>query len=717
MEYNFTNIGNEQFENLIQALMQKILGYDSIVFGKGPDGGRELTFEGKSNFPNAHKNWDGYWIVQAKYKSREEVPKNSFTWVKKHLIKEIKGFQTKKRKLPDNYIFITNAILTASAETGDRDKIQKLITEYNNLIRNILVIGYDELCKLIDNNLDVRSAYTHLITHGDMLYKVLALIEKNEHNVVLDGQEIRELNSESQKNYAYITKETLNRLISIDFGSSTSLVAYLNDKNEITFIESDKKQKLIPTCITFFRNGTYVIGRPEYKKISDAITIGNFKRELGKNKTYLVFDKKYTAEDLTVLFLKSLKQNIADHFGSNTCQIMVSKPTYFGIKQTNALIQSFQNAGFSVKRFISESSASSLNYTDSRLKNISEDCCYLSIDLGGGTLDIDVIEYGDNIFEIKESYGNNYLGGFDYDHLVFAYCKKEIQARGILLTDLLERQLYYDCERVKIGLKDAESVNVILRDVESPEGNYENINLCIDRQKFRNIVSSLDLKIFNILNAISRQYKITSILLCGQGSKIFTVDEVIKYLFSGIPVIDLFVENAVIRGLSKSMGVIEGKIKNILLLDTIKEMIAIKCLKPIKKEILVLNKVKHQYETKVYEGTISTNMDDNLLFSNLIDSRTTIPLKQDNEFQILNNSGLKHSWIEFYEFEKSSCEYSYLGKFPLFNLAKKRNLKLTIYIDANSTIIIHLASDDNSKPDKIIINNFHLSEPFYARLE
>ena len=716
MEYNFTNIGNEQFENLVQALMQKILGYDSIVFGKGPDGGRELTFEGKSNFPNAHKQWDGYWIVQAKYKSREEAAKNSFNWVREHFQKEIKGLQKKKRKLPDNYIFVTNAILTPVEGAGDRDKIQKLISDLHSLIPNILIIGYDELCKLIDNNLDVRSAYTHLITSGDILYKVLGLIEKNENNVVLEGQEIRELNSESQINYAFITKKISNHLISIDFGSSTSLVAYLNDNNETTFIESDKKQKHVPTCITFFRNGTYIIGRPEYKRINDTITIGNFKRELGKNKEYLVFGKKYTAEDLAVLFIKSLKQNIIEHLGSNPGQIIVSKPTYFGIKQTNALIQSFLNAGLSVKRFISESSASSLNYVDAKLKNVSDNSCYLSIDLGGGTLDIDVIEFGDSIFEIKESYGNNYLGGFDYDQLLFNFCKKEIEEKKITLTNLLEKQLYYECERVKIALKNTESVNVILP-VEMPEGNYDSINLIIDKQQFKNIVSTLDLKIFNILNDISRQYKITTILLCGQGSKLFTIEEVIKYLFPGISVIDLFAENAVIRGLSKSTGVLDGKIKDILLLDTIKEIVAIKCLMPIKKEIVVLNKVEHRLETQVHEGILSTKKNDNLLFSNLVDSNTIIPLKNRNQFKIINNTELKHSWIEFYEFEKSLNEYSYLGRHPLFDLAQKRNLYLTIDIDANSTITIHIESDDGSKPDKIMINNFHLNTQFCAILE
>lgn len=158
MEYDFLNMGNEQFESLVQALMQRLLGANSIVFGKGPDGGRELSYQGKTNFPNDKTAWEGYWIVQAKYKSREDTATDSFNWVKYNIEEEIKKFQTKKRTLPDNYIFITNAVLSAVEEKGGRDKIQKYIDDQKSLIPHILVISYDELCKLIDNNLDVRSA-------------------------------------------------------------------------------------------------------------------------------------------------------------------------------------------------------------------------------------------------------------------------------------------------------------------------------------------------------------------------------------------------------------------------------------------------------------------------------------------------------------------------------------------------------------------------------
>ncbi|MCB9309931.1 MAG: hypothetical protein H6567_07740 [Lewinellaceae bacterium] len=193
MDYNFITLNTRDFEHLVQALTQKLLGNNSIVFGDGPDGARELTYRGKSNFPNANETWEGYWIVQAKYKARKFDTEDDFNWIKKNFVSEMSKFQEKKRKIetPKNYLFFTNAKLTPVQTSGGRDKIEDLKKQYTRSIPNIYIASYDELCKLLDNNRDVATTYSSFILAGDILAKLYNLLDyeekkkQNTQNIIL----------------------------------------------------------------------------------------------------------------------------------------------------------------------------------------------------------------------------------------------------------------------------------------------------------------------------------------------------------------------------------------------------------------------------------------------------------------------------------------------------------------------------------------------------
>lgn len=177
MDYNFNSLDSRSFEHLIQALSRKILGDSLIAFGDGPDGGREATFEGKVKFPNENENWGGKWILQAKFKTREDN-KNDFNWLKARFEEEMEKFKTRKVKveIPDNYLLFTNVVLTPTAKVGGRDKIEGLIEKYKPFIKNIKIFGPDDLKGFLENNRDVATAYSSFILPGDilmLLYKTL----------------------------------------------------------------------------------------------------------------------------------------------------------------------------------------------------------------------------------------------------------------------------------------------------------------------------------------------------------------------------------------------------------------------------------------------------------------------------------------------------------------------------------------------------------------
>jgi hypothetical protein len=191
MNYTFNHLSPDIFENLIQSLSRKILGNSTLTFGAGPDGGREATFEGMAPFPSEKECWQGKWIIQAKFRNRPDS-KTDFNWVKKEFKQEMGKFESRKVKvkLPDNYLFFTNVVLTPVAKTGGRDKMEELVEHYTDKIKNIKLLAYDDLCGFLENNRDVATSYASFILPGDILISLYDILKKsdaakkNHHNLL-----------------------------------------------------------------------------------------------------------------------------------------------------------------------------------------------------------------------------------------------------------------------------------------------------------------------------------------------------------------------------------------------------------------------------------------------------------------------------------------------------------------------------------------------------
>jgi hypothetical protein len=179
MNYNFSHLDSQKFEHLIQSLTRKILGNGVIMFGAGPDGGREATFRGEAPYPSNKECWTGNWTIQAKFKERDDREDN-FEWVKKEFEKEMKKFDERivKVDLPDNYLFFTNVVLTPVVKVGGRDKIEKLKEKYKAKIKNIAIIAYDDLLGFLENNRDIATSYASYILPGDILMLLYELLQK-----------------------------------------------------------------------------------------------------------------------------------------------------------------------------------------------------------------------------------------------------------------------------------------------------------------------------------------------------------------------------------------------------------------------------------------------------------------------------------------------------------------------------------------------------------
>ena len=173
-DYHLNGIDPRAFEQIVQAIAKKEIANGVTPFGDGPDGGREATFSGKMNYPSAAAPWDGYLVIQSKFKLHPNGnPKDDGDWLIEQLSKDLAKFSDAKRKLkrPEYYLATTNIRLSAVAGTGTRDRVDAwLRAEGTKLdLKGQGVWGYDDLCRFLDNNQDVRTAYSHLITPGDVL--------------------------------------------------------------------------------------------------------------------------------------------------------------------------------------------------------------------------------------------------------------------------------------------------------------------------------------------------------------------------------------------------------------------------------------------------------------------------------------------------------------------------------------------------------------------
>lgn len=178
VDYDLSRLSTRAFEQLVQALAAAVIGPGIVVFGDGPDGGREATFDGRMpHFPTRHASWDGYLLVQAKFRQREAGSVKDADWALAELKKDLEKFSDAKRALrkPDYYLFATNVVLTPVARRGGKDRVAGFLRDWCHKqgLKGFHIWDHDQLCTLLDAQQDVRAAYRAWITPGDVLAAVL----------------------------------------------------------------------------------------------------------------------------------------------------------------------------------------------------------------------------------------------------------------------------------------------------------------------------------------------------------------------------------------------------------------------------------------------------------------------------------------------------------------------------------------------------------------
>ena len=177
-DYDLSRLSNRSFEHLVQALAAKVLGSGIVVFGDGPDGGREATFERRVAYPTTVEGWDGYGVVQAKFRQRLVGTQQDGSWAIDQLKDEVLKYTDPESNLrtPEYFIFATNVVLTPVRETGFKDRAIAVLEDFKKQasLKDYAIWDYDQIRIFLDNNEDVRKSYAAFITPGDVLSEIIS---------------------------------------------------------------------------------------------------------------------------------------------------------------------------------------------------------------------------------------------------------------------------------------------------------------------------------------------------------------------------------------------------------------------------------------------------------------------------------------------------------------------------------------------------------------
>ena len=159
-DYDLSRFTSRSFEHLVQSLATRVIGAGIVVFGDGPDGGREATFERKVPYPSTVDPWDGYGVVQAKYRQRSSNVQQDGNWAVDQLKEELEKYTDPESKLrtPDYFIYATNIVLTPVNEKGSKDRVIAVLEDFKkqSSLRDYAIWDYDQIRSFLDACEDVR---------------------------------------------------------------------------------------------------------------------------------------------------------------------------------------------------------------------------------------------------------------------------------------------------------------------------------------------------------------------------------------------------------------------------------------------------------------------------------------------------------------------------------------------------------------------------------
>ncbi len=367
------------------------------------------------------------------------------------------------------------------------------------------------------------------------------------------------------------------KIIGIDLGTSNSAAAVLEAGRPKIIPSAEgvsQYGKAFPSVVAFTKDNQLLVGEPARRQAvsNPERTITKAKRKMGTNHKYKINGKEYTPQQISAFILQKIKKDAEDFLGEEVKKAVITVPAYFDDNQRQATKDAGEIAGLEVVRIINEPTAASLAYG---LDKADKEQKILVFDLGGGTLDVTIMEFGDGVFEVKSTSGDTQLGGTDMDQAIMEYLIKEFKDKeGVDLSEdpVASERLREAAEKAKIELSTVMETDINLPFITATDKGPLHFNMKLKRSQLEKLVEPIVKKCDKPMNQAVKDAGLTfkdidKIILVGGPTRMpivkkFVEDTVGKKAERGIDPMECVAQGAAIQG-----GVLAGEVKDVLLLD------------------------------------------------------------------------------------------------------------------------------------------------------
>lgn len=333
----------------------------------------------------------------------------------------------------------------------------------------------------------------------------------------------------------------MSRIIGIDLGTSTSEAAILLDGKTV-MIPNHLGELITPSAIHLAADGTVTIGNAAQEKIllEPECTFIEVKRMMGEDSTLKAHGKNYTPQELSSFVLKYLVDCASEYLKETVDRVVITVPAYFSDRQRRATVEAGRLCGLTVERIINEPTAAALSYGIEHLKDCANILVY---DLGGGTLDVTVLEMFEGVLEVRASCGNNKLGGKDFDEAIIRYILgKFSQPEQKLIEGNLRAmvRLKKEAENCKVALSKTEEYTIALPFLAEMKGKPISVEETITRTQLEELIqtdiTSTKIQIDSALKDAQLSIaEIDAVLLVGGSTRIPFVEQFLSTVFGKEP--------------------------------------------------------------------------------------------------------------------------------------------------------------------------------------